>query len=101
MDAELATQCVEHWGMDAQCEMVVEECAELILAIKHTQRRSKHAGWDDIVAEMVDVEIMLEQLAYMAREALGIEYETVVHDVRKEKERRLFDRIDAENGYID
>ena len=100
-DKELTEQCVVHWGTDAQLEMVVEECAELILAIKHMNRNSKDSGWGEVVGEMVDVEIMLAQLSHMAAEFIGISYEALVEELQNEKHRRLYDRIDRENGYTE
>lgn len=46
------------WGEEAQLDMIVEECAELIFAIqKHKRGRSL----ENVYEEMADVRILLEQ----------------------------------------
>lgn len=70
-------------GEEAQEEVAMEECAELIQAITH-----KHRGRDhNIAEEIADVEIMLEQLKIINN----------CHDeaakIRKEKIDRLFSNL--------
>lgn len=48
------------WGVDSQIEQLGEECAELILAIRHMKRG--RCGAREFIEEMVDVEIMLTQM---------------------------------------
>ena len=51
---------LEKWGYDAQLDMVIEECSELILAIQRYRRKRCEAI--DIQEEIADVEIMLSQM---------------------------------------
>lgn len=53
-------QAVAEWGIEAQIDMLKEECAEVILSICHMRRG--RCGTRAMIEEMVDVEIMLEQM---------------------------------------
>lgn len=79
----------EHYGYDAQSQIAIEECLELIKAICKRQR--KYAGSNDpeyrdspersaIIEELADVQIMVWQLQYFLG-ALG--------DIEKEIHRKL------------
>ena len=48
------------FGVKAQMQMVVEECAELIVAINHSNRN--RVGIGKVAEECADVEIMLGQM---------------------------------------
>lgn len=59
-----------HYGSDSQNEKAVEECAELIVAIKHMEKKVKTASealniCRNLAGEIADVRIMCEQLAYL------------------------------------
>jgi NTP pyrophosphatase (non-canonical NTP hydrolase) len=54
---------LEKWGETAQYEQMVEECAELIAALKHFQRGK--IGRDQLIAELADVTLMVGQLSWM------------------------------------
>ena len=63
--SKLYKKAVEKWGVEAQVDMVVEECAELILAIQKVKRKLGKAPAKkllDVAYEIADVEIMLEQM---------------------------------------
>lgn len=59
---------IDHYGVDKQLDMLVEECAELIQAIQKYKRynteekdyNSVEYGWH-IMLEMADVENLIEQ----------------------------------------
>lgn len=56
-------QAIERWGIDSQVNQLIEECAELIVALNHARRVSwDGAPADHVVEELADVEIMLEQM---------------------------------------
>lgn len=78
-----------HYGFDAQAQIAVEECAELIKAICKRQRKfagSKRAEYQDspersaIIEELADVQIMVWQLQYF----LG-----AIGEIEKEIDRKL------------
>lgn len=54
---------IDKWGEDAQYDQAVEECAELITALKHFRRGKieKQA----VISELADVTLMLGQLSWM------------------------------------
>ncbi len=54
---------IDKWGVDAQYDQAVEECAELIAALKH-YRRGK-VDQQTVIAELADVSLMLGQLCWM------------------------------------
>lgn len=59
---------LEKWGEDAQYDQAVEECAELIAALKHFRRgKIDHQA---VIDELADVTLMLGQLSWMFGEEL-------------------------------
>lgn len=54
------------WGEEAQYDQAVEECAELITALKHLRRG--RIGKDEVAGELADVYLMIGQLVYMLGE---------------------------------
>ena len=53
-------QALKRFGPDQQIDMAIEECAELIVALKHHKRG--RATVKDVAGEIADVWIMVEQL---------------------------------------
>jgi NTP pyrophosphatase (non-canonical NTP hydrolase) len=51
------------WGEEAQYDQAVEECAELITALKHYKRDK--IGRDQVIDELADVALMVGQLSFM------------------------------------
>ncbi|WP_305045835.1 MazG nucleotide pyrophosphohydrolase domain-containing protein [Geoalkalibacter sp.] len=62
-DRELYRKTLAKWGVDAQYDQAVEECAELIAVLKHF-RRGK-VDEQRVIEELADVWLMVGQLAYM------------------------------------
>lgn len=59
---EILRKAVEAWGIDAQSDMCIEECSELIKALLK-YRRAKSAGMiAHIREEIADVQIMIDQM---------------------------------------
>ena len=54
---------LEKWGEDAQFDQAVEECAELIAALKHYRR--KKIDKQAVISELADVTLMVGQLTWM------------------------------------
>lgn len=75
------------YGANAQMDQTIEECAELIVALRH-YRRGK-ATDDDVCGELADVAIMLEQM----RIQFGRERFDSAH---REKLARLRRRLEAD-----
>jgi NTP pyrophosphatase (non-canonical NTP hydrolase) len=51
------------WGEEAQYDQAVEECAELITALKHYKRDK--VGREHVISELADVALMVGQLSFM------------------------------------
>lgn len=60
---EIYQATLDKWGEDAQYDQAVEECAELIAALKHF-RRGK-IGRQAVIGELADVSLMIGQLTWM------------------------------------
>lgn len=55
-----------HYGLEAQLDQTIEECAELILAIRKYKRNCVDVKVrDNFVEEIADVSIMIKQLKYL------------------------------------
>ena len=54
------------WGEEAQFDQAVEECAELIVALKHFKRDK--VDLQEIVDELADVALMVGELSFMLGE---------------------------------
>ncbi len=84
---ELYQKALDTWGIDNQVGMIIEQCAELIHAIKKWERgRASH---EDVISELADVEIMLEQ-ARLIFDADSID------EVKQGKLKRLQYRLESE-----
>ena len=59
---EVCRKAVDKWGVDAQLDHMIEECAELIVAINHFRRNNKECRASDVESEIADVELMVEQM---------------------------------------
>lgn len=63
---ELYEATLQKWGAEAQYDQAVEECAELIAALKHLRRG--RVGEAVVAEELADVFLMVGQLVYMLGE---------------------------------
>lgn len=61
-------QCFEKWGVNAQLDMIVEECSELIkscMKIKRAIGKDISLKEKDLINEGVDVYLMVGQLKFI------------------------------------
>jgi len=78
---EIYRSALEKWGREGQFDQAVEECAELITAIKH-YRRGK-IDEDHLMDELADVVLMVGQLVYMlGREGVETVVERKINKLR-------------------
>ena len=71
---------LEQWGFFSQTNMLVEECAELILAVQKFNHRTGNVN--NVLEELADVEIMCEQMRLI--------FDSVCIDqIKKQKLERL------------
>lgn len=73
----LYTDALDSWGIEAQVAMVMEETGEMLSALAKARRG--RVSKDEIITELVDVSIMMEQMAV----CFGLD------EFREEKERKL------------
>lgn len=57
----LYTDALDSWGIEAQVAMVMEETGEMLSALAKARRG--RVTKDEIITELVDVSIMMEQMA--------------------------------------
>jgi|GEM_PF-1698460 len=76
-EKELCRQVIDLFGADQQMDQAIEECAELVVAIRHYRRH--RASLTAIAEEIADVEIMMAQLRHVVGDDL----------VEQEKARKL------------
>jgi NTP pyrophosphatase (non-canonical NTP hydrolase) len=62
-EQRLFEETILKWGTEGQIEMIIEEMAELIVALQHWKR--KRADTEKIADELADVGIMVDQLSLM------------------------------------
>jgi NTP pyrophosphatase (non-canonical NTP hydrolase) len=58
----LCRASVAKWGIAAQEQMLIEECAELIMAIAKVHRDVNGVPLQRVAEEMADVELMIHQI---------------------------------------
>jgi NTP pyrophosphatase (non-canonical NTP hydrolase) len=83
---DLYKKAIMVWGVEAQLGHLIEECAELICAVRHCQRGRLH----NMAEEIADVEIMLAQARLMLGEDEAIER------IKQEKLALLRAKLEAE-----
>ena len=80
------------WGKEFQIRMLFEEMAELTQTICHLERgRLGEKGFEKLVDEIVDVEIMLEQI-----KEIYLVPTNYHNTVKKGKLNRLEERVNSE-----
>lgn len=58
------------YGAKAQIDQLVEECAEIIVAVSHVRR--KRASLADFIDELADVTIMAQQVRLLAPDVFDL-----------------------------
>jgi NTP pyrophosphatase (non-canonical NTP hydrolase) len=86
-DQALFREVLHAWGRDAQINMAVEECAELVQALCHYRRQRCSAA--DVCNEIADVWILVLQLRAMFGEHLVMEkFRAKMHRLRLRLDER-------------
>ena len=86
--SQIVSRALHHYGTPAQMAKAEEECAELIVALKH-YKLGKVAA-QDVITELADVMIMVWQMAEV------FDSEALVDELKR-KLVRLRDRMDLED----
>ena len=63
IDELILDEAIEKWGINAQCEMIIEECIELALALQKLKRMrgDYKEKYNAVIDEIADVKIMIVQ----------------------------------------
>jgi len=100
-ESEILQKAIDTYGIDAQLEMVVEECSELIHAIQKLKRQkySIYAGkrpvdrtvndtlaYDAVCSEIADVQILIDQM-------MTVFDKETINVCRERKIKRLEERL--------
>lgn len=102
-------QIADTYGYEAQREMLVEECSELIQAVQKLKRADNSGDAERIdkatsayLEEMADVSIMIEQMRYMLTPRLTQELDSYITkkldrqieriEQAKKKEKEQYDK---------
>ncbi len=83
-DNEIYISTLKKYGIKFQFEMLVEECAELIVAIHHLNR--KRSDTLPVLEEIADVLLMIEQISLVLDTSM-------IDKIKKQKIHRLGERI--------
>jgi hypothetical protein len=73
-------EAIKLFGDDAQLNMVVEELAELILAVQKLRRYGNDKEVECVIDEMADVHVMLRQLEIILEQARHVEVEKLIQN---------------------
>lgn len=89
----VVAEIAEHFGYEAQKNMLIEEQAELIQALNKFDRKGTEEAFNNIIEEMADVELMIDQVKYL----LDINQDTI-EEIKEDKIRRTKERIKREEN---
>lgn len=64
MEKDKLRMIADHYGIKKQLRQLAEECSELAVEASHSARKGLTVG---IIEEIADVEIMIEQVIYLAK----------------------------------
>ena len=64
MEKDKLQMIADHYGIKKQLRQLAEECSELAVEASHSARKGTTVK---IIEEMADVQIMIEQIIYLAR----------------------------------
>lgn len=89
IDDKLYAKCIALWGYEAQLDMVIEECSELIQAISHLRR--KRVGIREVASEIADVELMISQMRHIFKNQ---DISKLIEEEKEKKIQRIKERLD-------
>ncbi len=80
---QIYRKTIDKWGEEAQYDQMIQECAELIAALKHFKRGK--IDQQDVINELADVTLMVGQLSWM----VGDDKVTVAIEEKLQKLKKL------------
>ena len=82
----------DHYGIKKQLRQLAEECSELAVEASHSARKGTTVK---IIEEMADVEIMIEQIIYLAKidlcdieDCINYKLDRQMKRIKEEKDER-------------
>ena len=91
-DEEKVKKIAEHYGLKNQLRQLSEECCELAVEASHSARKGTTVK---IIEEMADVEIMIEQIIYLAKidkcdieDCINYKLDRQIKRIKEEKDER-------------
>ncbi len=87
LNNELFKIVIRKYGIEAQLNMLIEECAELIVAINHFKRNRK--SFNSVLEEIADVFIVANQFKY--------KYKKIINPIINSKLKRLKEKLNKED----
>jgi len=78
---------IKKYGKDAQCDMMIEKCAELIAALNRFKRG--RTGLKPVLEEIADVQIMIDQM-YILFDSFSI------NQIKERKIQLMIKRLEEE-----
>lgn len=92
IEDERIKKIADNYGIKRQLHQLAEECSELAVEASHSARKGTTVK---IIEEMADVEIMIEQIVYLAK----IDRKDIDECIQYKLERQMV-RIKEEESYV-
>lgn len=83
-------QLAEHYGFDWQCDKLVEEMAELMVAITHMKKKDENCAehFANFIEELGDVKILIAEVEHLLNAPQKIKLaESMSYKINREIER--------------
>ena len=92
MEKDKLQMIADHYGIKKQLRQLAEECSELAVEASHSARKGLTIG---IIEEIADVEIMIEQIIYLAKidrcdieDCINYKLDRQIKRIKEEKDER-------------
>ena len=92
MEKDKLQMIADHYGIKKQLRQLAEECSELAVEASHSARKGTTVK---IIEEMADVEIMIEQIIYLAKidkcdieDCINYKLDRQMKRIKEEKDER-------------
>ena len=92
MEKDKLQMIADHYGIKKQLRQLAEECCELAVEASHSARKGTTVK---IIEEMADVEIMIEQIIYLAKidkcdieDCINYKLDRQIKRIKEEKDER-------------
>lgn len=92
MEKDKLQTIADHYGIKKQLRQLAEECSELAVEASHSARKGTTVK---IIEEMADVEIMIEQIIYLAKidkcdieDCINYKLDRQIKRIKEEKDER-------------